>query len=389
MLFLLIGVNMKYFEMENKEKILLGNYNGITLPRRYSDEHEAYFSVRNSILMTDFSHYGMVKISGEDSWQLLNYLISADLSSIRDEQLLYTLFLDKEGKIISDAYVLYDNEHYFLISEWMNSDALCQLVTEALNEKQRNSEQYLIDSIIPLSPQWRLICLEGPYAWEILSELFGMDIIGLPFHEFMYVKDNLIVMRVGKHGEYCYYLMGIEDELMNIWCSLSKLSEKYDLKIGGLDYLKNIRLENPCWEPDVINTFSRCPIELQMQWAISYDKDEFIGKEAIQYRSDNGAANKIIGARILNFNKNINILKGDEVFYQDEKIGVVIQVGYSFILNNYIARVLLKKEFAYVDIEDYIIRTSNGDIGFITVSIPFINNLSLIINPTENSYLEK
>ena len=49
-------------------------------------------------------------------------------SSIRDEQLLYTLLLDKEGKIISDAYVLCDNEHYFLISEWMNSDAICQQI---------------------------------------------------------------------------------------------------------------------------------------------------------------------------------------------------------------------------------------------------------------------
>ena len=38
----------------------------------------------------------MVKISGEDAWRLLNYLISADISSIRDEQLLYTLLLDKE-----------------------------------------------------------------------------------------------------------------------------------------------------------------------------------------------------------------------------------------------------------------------------------------------------
>ncbi len=53
-----------------------------------------------------------------------------------------------------------------------------------------------------------MICLEGPYAWEILSEIVGMDIIGLPFHEFMYVDEDVITMRVGKHGEYCYHIMG-------------------------------------------------------------------------------------------------------------------------------------------------------------------------------------
>ena len=46
-----------------------------------------------------------------------------------------------------------------------------------------------------------------PYAWEILSEIVGMDIIGLPFHEFMYVDEDVITMRVGKHGEYCYHIM--------------------------------------------------------------------------------------------------------------------------------------------------------------------------------------
>ena len=379
---------MKYFEMDNKDKILFAEYNGVMLPKSYSNEHKAYFSVRNSILMTDFSHYGMVKISGGDAWRLLNYLISADISSIRDEQLLYTLLLDKEGKIMSDAYVLCDNEHYFLISEWMNSELLCQHVQKVFDEEEQ-SENYQIDTITPLSSNWRMICLEGPYAWEVLSEIFGMDIIGLPFHEFMYVNEDVIVMRVGKHGEYCYHIMGEEGKLIQLWQNLSALAEKYDLEIGGIDDLKNIRLENPCWEPQVINSFSRCPIELQMQWAISYDKDEFIGLEAIKQRSENGVTQKIVGARIINVHEDPHISEGDEVYYKNEKIGVVIQAGYSFILNNYVGRILLKREFAYVDIDDYKIKTANGDIKFITTSIPFVNNLSLIINPTENSYLER
>ena len=42
----------------------------------------------------------------------------------------------------------------------------------------------------------------------------------------------------------------------------------------------------------MINPFSRCPIELQMQWAISYDKDVFIGQDAIKQRADNGVIRK-------------------------------------------------------------------------------------------------
>ena len=41
---------MKYFEMENKANVLFGEYNGVTLPKRYTNEHEAYFSDRKSVV---------------------------------------------------------------------------------------------------------------------------------------------------------------------------------------------------------------------------------------------------------------------------------------------------------------------------------------------------
>ncbi len=50
---------------------------------------------------------------------------------------------------------------------------------------------------------------------KFLSEIVGMDIIGLPFHEFMYVDEDVITMRVGKHGEYYYHIMG--DEEVNVY----------------------------------------------------------------------------------------------------------------------------------------------------------------------------
>lgn len=380
---------MKPFATQQAAHLTYAEYNGVSMPACYSGEAEEYIAVRKNILMTDFSHYGMIKVSGEDAWRILNYLISSELSAIRDEQLLYTLFLDKEGEIISDCYVAYDNENYLIISEWINSEELCQLINNVLIEKQQNGEQYYIDAIQPLTPNWRMICLEGPYAWDLLAKLFGMDIIGLPFHELMYIADDVIIMRVGKHGEYCFHLLGEEDEINSIWQDISALSEDYNLKIGGIDYLKNIRLENPCWEPAVLNPFSRCPIELQMQWAINYDKEEFIGQQAIQQRSDKGVSQQIVGAEIINFSEDIFISLGDPIFYQDKKIGIVVHVGWSFSLNNIIARVLLLHEFAYVNIDEYVIKTENGNVSFMTVSIPFINNLSLAINPMEARFLNR
>lgn len=37
--------------------------------------------------------------------------------------------------------------------------------------------------------------LEGPYAWEIMAEVYGFDIIGLPYYEYMNTDDELMIFR--------------------------------------------------------------------------------------------------------------------------------------------------------------------------------------------------
>lgn len=348
----------------------------------------AYNAVRNSVLISELSHYGIVKITGEDSWRVLNYIISADISLIRDEQLLYTLLLDSNGDIVLDAYVACENESYYLITEWLTGNELCDLVNNIIQKSNDFIECFYIESIQSMNDRWKMICIEGPYAWEVLSEIIGMDVIGLPFHEFMSIDDDFVLMRVGKHGEYCYYLIGTEDKLASVWNDISKLNEKYNVAIGDVDYLKNVRLENPVWDKVLFDNFSKCPIELQLQWAINYEKDDFIGKEKISDRSSNGVSKKLIGAEIIE-NENVNITSGDVVYYNNKKIGIVIESGKSLFLDKYIVKLLLDEKYAYVGIDAYFIKTNNGNVNIKTKSMPFINNVSLAVNPTEHSYLQK
>lgn len=354
----------------------------------FSGKVTAYDAIRNSILISDLSYYGMVKITGEDSWRVLNYIVSADISLIRDEQLLYTLLLDSNGNIVLDAYVICENENYYLITEWLTGNELCDLINNIIIKNSDFIECLHIESIKSMNDIWKMICIEGPYAWEVLSETIGMDVIGLPFHEFMSIDDDLVLMRVGKHGEYCYYLIGTEEKLVNAWNDISKLNEKYNIAIGGVDYLKDIRLENPVWDKELFDDFSKCPVELQLQWAINYDKDDFIGKESISVRSNNGVNKKLIGAEVIE-NKKLNITSGDSVYYKNTKIGIVIESGKSLFLDNCIVKLLLNTKYAYVGIDDYFIETNDGNINIKTKSMPFINNLSLVVNPTEHSYLKK
>ncbi|WP_299998272.1 aminomethyltransferase family protein [uncultured Cedecea sp.] len=374
----------KLTDIHQQQGAVMGERNGVTLPMSYGDARAEHIAVRKNILLSDYSHFGIASISGEGAWSLLNRLVSGDVSSIRDEQAMYSLILDEKGNIITDLYIACDDERFLLISEWMTGEALCDMLRAMLEGNEEEFED--IEDIESLTPEWGTLHIEGPYAWELLAELYGMDVIGLPFQEHMRVDDE-ILLRSGKHGEYSYKLMGSQDSLANIWEQLLEAGEKYDLRTGGLNYQRLARLENPCWEPQIFNDFTRCPIELQMQWVVRYDKESFTGLEAVAARVEEGVPLRVVGM-IIPGKPEHTPKRGDQVTLDGTSIGEVITYGYSEDLEAGLGRLMIKSSLAWADIDAYKIETTTGSIPVKTSAVPFARNYSFLVNPSEHSYVD-
>ncbi|WP_051937229.1 aminomethyltransferase family protein [Erwinia sp. 9145] len=356
--------------------------NGVAVPARYTTSEKEHLAVRKNILLTDYSHFGKAKISGESAWELLNLLVSGDVSSIRDEQAMYTLVLDEQGQIITDLYILCDEEAYILFSEWLTGDALCDMMQRLLSEHAEEFED--IDEITALN-DWGMLHIEGPYSWELLVELYGMDIAGLPFQEHMHVDDDMLLLRAGKHGEFSYKLAGEYSALAHAWQQLIEAGEKFDLSPGGLDYQHQARLENPCWQPSHI---SRCPVELQLQWMVRYDKEAFIGMVPLKERLEAGPRRRIVGM-VIDGQPDILPQKGDEILLDGETIGEVIECGYSADLEKTIGRLFIDNAYAWADLTHFSARTADGKlISLQTAAVPFARNYSFLVNPSEHSYID-
>jgi len=362
----------------------MGTRNGVAIPLSYQEGSREHLAVRKNILLSDYSHFGIASITGESAFELLNAVVAGNVSSIRDEQAMYTLVLDTQGHIQTDLYLLCDEERFLLLSEWMNGEALCALLQQELEGKEDLYPE--IEAIEALSPEWGILHLEGPYCWELLAEIFGMDIIGLPFQEHMHL-DELLLLRSGKHGEFSYKLCGPQDELAALWPQLIELGEKYQLQCGGLDYQRQVRLENPCWEPELFDRFSRCPIELQMQWAVRYDKESFYGLDALSDRLAAGITRRAVGI-VIDGEPAQMPQTGDQVYFGDLVIGEVIICGYSADLGFTVGRVMLDNAYAWTDIDAYHISLSGHKVAMKTAAVPFARNYSFLVNPSEHSFID-
>lgn len=374
------------FDLHLKDNAVMGNYNNRSIPSSYHDILDEYKAVRENALLVDYSHMAIVSVTGEDVWILVNHIASADISIVRDEQGIYSLVLNDDGTILGDMYVLCAMDGYYILSENISVARIIDVLKFAAEKYddlgiQENPEIKSMED-----DNWGAIMLEGPYSWELMSEIYGYDIIGLPYCEYTNTEDGLIVFRCGKHGEFAYQVIGPQSLLVELWVKLQKIGVKYLLKTGGLDYQRIVRVENPGWDQSIYAEYSTNPVELQLQWAIQYDKEDFIGKAAVELMSAQSAARKVVG--IVPCVNCASLSKDDKILVNGQTVGFIINAVYSPAEQSWIALAFINTPYALSDIDGYIIKTAHGDIAAKTKTLPFIYNFSLLVNPTTHSYID-
>lgn len=364
----------------------MGIYNNRAVPTAYNESCVEYKAVRENVLLVDYSHMAIVSVMGNDAWLLINHMASADISIIRDEQGIYSLVLSDDGMIRGDAYVLCTAEGYYILSENLSAFDIIDSLNNILIEAETLDIREVPEIKSMDEDDWGAILLEGPYAWEVMAEHYGYDIIGLPYFEYINEDDGLMVLRCGRHGEFAYMMIGPQTTLAQLWLRLLDIGEKYLLKVGGLEYLNTVRVENPGWDESLFSAFTRNPVELQLQWAIQYDKENFIGKDAAIILSRKDTGRKLVG--IIPATTGVEINANDKVYAEEKEIGVIVKAVFSPALQSIIALALIDSEFAWSDIAGFSIHTASGDIAAKTNNIPFIYNFSLLVNPAEHSFID-
>lgn len=327
--------------------------NGKEVPLSVSDRVTAHGALRRNFVVVDYSHLAIVDVSGDDAFDFLSAIVSGDLAAIRDEQAIYTFILDDAGQVVLDLYVLCDDERYLLLTECMSgADLAGRLASRVSGQSVEIADR---------SDELSTVLFEGPYSWEIAKELFGMDVIGLPFMEHMPVSGG-ILFRAGNHGEFSYQVICGKDAAGDLLEDRDGLYAKYGAVFAGLDFQVLARLGNPCWDETRLGVYSRCPIELQSQWMVRYDKDEFIGKGALEDKLAAGPSRRMVG--------------------------FVVTAGYSSERNRTIGQALLASDYAYAETVGFKAGAPGAEVSISTSTIPFVRNFSFLVNPLEHSYVD-
>jgi aminomethyltransferase len=312
-----------------------------------------------------------LRITGDDAFAVMDRVCPADLY-VRDGQVRPTVLLDEQARVFADVYIGLEDEAYLLVSEGPTAERL----TEHLRAHAPPGARFAIED---LTAEHDTLSVHGPYAWELIGEVLGPDLIGLPYLYFFRTND-VLCLRGGKTGEYGYDLWVPKQSADAFRARLSELARPFDAARVGLPALSQCSLENGFFDVRREGAAGLTPIELGLQWRVSYAKD-YVGAEALRAQRSAG-----VKRRATTLVSKGPIAAGDPVWLDGQRIGEILTAGFSPIAGVHAGLALLDRPYFHAGIDRFTAGPEGARVPVTTVSPPILNNRSLYINPQRHAY---
>ncbi len=293
------------------------DYAGWAMPVQFEgliQEHEA---VRNAAGLFDVSHMGEIEVKGEDALKYLQYLLTNNFETMKDNQILYSFMCYPHGGVVDDLLVYrYASDYYLLVVNASNMEKDYKWMIE-------NKEDYNVQ-IINISKEVSEMAIQGPNAKKILQKLTVTDLSEIkPFYLKRDVEVsgfNSMISRTGYTGEDGFEIYLTNDAAPIVWEKLIEAGEEEGLKPVGLGARDTLRFEAsmPLYGNEISQDIT--PLEAGLGFFIKFDKGDFIGRESLLKQKEEGLKRKLVAFEMVG---NGIPRHGYDVLKDGKKIGIV------------------------------------------------------------------
>lgn len=316
--------------MENKRTCLydrhvklgaqMSPFAGFDMPIVYSSIIEEHNAVRNESGVFDVSHMGEVAIKGKDAEKYVNHIFTNDVTGAPDGQVFYGMMCYENGGTVDDLLVYKMGENdFFLVINAANID-------KDVEWMKQNLEGFNVE-FNHCSDNYAQLAVQGPEGEKIVEEVLGLECKDIVFYNARRVDvdgETIVLSRTGYTGEDGFEIYGSHDFICRCW---DKLMADGRCKPCGLGCRDTLRFEVglPLYGDELSNDIT--PVMAGLSMFCKFDKEEFIGKEALQQQKAEGPKQRVVGLEL----KDKAIPRHGYAIVKDgEKIGEVT-TGYNSI----------------------------------------------------------
>ena len=306
------------------------DFGGWDLPQQYTSIRDEHLAVRKAAGLFDVSHMGRFRVTGGDSFDFLQSIVTNDLGRIQRGMAQYNLLCTEDGGIVDDLIVYWGEEGFFVVVNASNREKDLAWMREHAPAGVK-----IEDRTFELS----LLALQGPRAEELMPSSGLSDLAYFGFRTGEVAGVTAMISRTGYTGEDGFEIFVAADRVGQVWDAILEKGRPEGVLPAGLGARDAARLEAALrlYGNDMDETVN--PYEAGLGWAVKLDKGPFVGREAIAKVRENGPRRTLIGIKT----KPGDIPRhGAAVKGEAGRRGVVTSGTHSFFLGHPIALAMVE-----------------------------------------------
>ncbi|MAG91821.1 glycine cleavage system protein T [Candidatus Woesearchaeota archaeon] len=316
-------------------------FGGWNMPVQYTNVIDEHMTTRTKVGLFDICHMGEFLVSGPNSLEFLQKMVTNDISTLDVNQACYNCLCYENGTVIDDLFIYNLGNSIFLV-----------VVNASTIEKDFNwLEKHKFDGIKlkNVSDEVAKIDIQGPKAQETLQKLTIFDLNKIKRFRCELIKFNdfderILTSRTGYTGEDGFEIYFNPKDAVLVWNKILEAGNEFGIKACGLGARDTLRIES-CYSlyGHEINE-SLTPIEAGLDFVVKLNKD-FIGKQVLEKQKANGTEKKLICFEMIE--KSIP-RENYDIISNNEKVGFVSSGTFSPLFKKGIGMGFIKSDMGIV-----------------------------------------
>ena len=269
-------------------------------PNHYGDPAVEAMCVRERVGLIDVSPLGKLQITGPGVPELLERIYTNQWNNLRVGRVRYGVMCNDEGVVLNDGVCAHLKEDsWYMTTTSTGATTIFEWLQWWL-QSGWGEGVHLTD----LTDTYSAFNLAGPQSRAVLEKLTERNLANKAF-PYMRIRSAKIadvtcrLLRIGFTGELSYEVHCPSGYALHVWEALMEAGREFGIAPFGVEAQRILRLEKAHIIVGQDTDAMSDPLSANMEWAVKFDKPDFLGKPSLMRISTEGPKQLLVGFKMV------------------------------------------------------------------------------------------
>ena len=257
----------------------------------FDNVREEHMAIRQNVGMYDMSSFGKLRVEGPDATKFLNYIAGGEYD-VPHGKIVYSQFLNRNGGIEADITITRISANTYLVV----TPAATRYSDQVWMERHKGDFNV---SITDMTAAEATLAVMGPRSRALLEAVSPNDFSNAvnPFGTAQDIEIGMGLARVHRVtyvGELGWEVYISSEMAAHVFETLYEAGQDMGLKLCGMHMMDTCRIEKGFRHFGHDITCEDHVLEAGLGFAVKTDKPDFIGRDAVLRRKEEGLQNRML-----------------------------------------------------------------------------------------------